>query len=160
ERDAVPAGPDTAAHEAAIAARFAASAAELLRRIEAEPAVAGVAFASHYPGSEWAGRIEVEGAGTRSAVWVNPVDVGLFTVFDVPVLAGRGFVQADAARGANAVVVDRVFVEQVLGGGNAVGRRVRRIIRGEDGTGEVEAGPWLEIVGVVPAFTPPPPFET
>src|SRR5690554_3294599 len=87
ERDAVPAGPDTAAHEAAIAARFAASAAELLRRIEAEPAVAGVAFASHYPGSERVGQIEVEGAGTRSTVWFNQVDVDLFTVFEVPVLA-------------------------------------------------------------------------
>src|SRR5690606_15813076 len=102
----------------------------------------------------------VEDAGTRSAVWFNEVDIDLFTVFDVPILAGRGFVQSDAARGANAVVVDRVFAEQVLGGGDVIGRRVRRVVRREDGTGEVEAGPWLEIVGVVPAFTPPPPFET
>ncbi|HEX7091880.1 MAG TPA: ABC transporter permease [Longimicrobiales bacterium] len=156
---AVPAAPD-AANEAAIAARFAASAAELLRRIEAEPAVAGGAFASHYPGSEPVGQIEVEGAGTRSSAWFNEVDVDLFTVFDVPVLAGRGFVQADAARGANTAIVDRVFAERVLGDGNVIGRRVRRVERGEDGTGEVEAGPWLEIVGVVPAFTPPPPFES
>lgn len=158
--DAVPASPDAAAHEAAIAARLAAGAAELLRRIETEPAVAGVAFASHYPGSESTAGIEVEDAGTRSAVWFNEVDIDLFTVFDVPILAGRGFVQSDAARGANAVVVDRVFAEQVLGGGDVIGRRVRRVVRREDGTGEVEAGPWLEIVGVVPAFTPPPPFET
>ena len=158
--DAVPADPDTASYEAAIAARFAASAAELLRRIEAEPEVAGVAFASHYPGSERVGQIEVEGAGTRSPVWFNQVDVDLFTVFGIPVLAGRGFVQADAAPGANTVIVDRAFAEQVVGGGNVIGRRIRRIERGEDGTGEVEVGPWLEIVGVVPTFTPPPPFES
>jgi len=158
-RDAVPAGPDTAAHEAAIAARFAASIAELLRRIEAEPEVAGVTFASRYPGSEWIGQIEVEGAGTQSYIWFNQVDVDLFTVFDVPVLAGRGFTPADAAPGVNAVVVDRAFAEEVLGGGDVIGRRIRRIERGEPGTDEVETGPWLEIVGVVPAFTPPPPFE-
>jgi hypothetical protein len=29
----------------------------------------------------------------------------------------------------------------------------------QEGSGEGDPGPWLEIVGVVPAFTPPPPFQ-
>ncbi|HEU0077767.1 MAG TPA: ABC transporter permease, partial [Longimicrobiaceae bacterium] len=160
EREGAPAGRDPAAHEEAVAARFRGSAAELLRRLRAEPAVSGVALASRFPGSEEVGQVEVEGAGTRSWVWTNQVDAGLFAVFDVPVVAGRGLVEADAARGANAVVVDRVFAERVLGGGDVLGRRVRALAPAADGEpGKVEAGPWLEIVGVVPEFTVPPAFE-
>jgi hypothetical protein len=143
-----------------MAARFRGSAAELARRLRADPAVSGVAFASRFPGSEEAGRIEVEGAGTRSWVWTSQVDPGLFAVFDVPVVAGRGFVESDAAPGSSAVVVDRVFAERVLGGGDVLGRRVRYLAPAPDGAaGGAEAGPWLEIVGVVPEFTVPPAFE-
>lgn len=103
------------------------------------------------------GAVEVEGAADRSWVWSNQVDVDLFTVFRVPVLAGRGFVEADADRGSNAVVVDRVFADEGLGGGDVLGRRIRQVaVRGDGGE---EAGPWLEVVGVVPAFTVPPAFE-
>jgi putative ABC transport system permease protein len=154
EREGAPAGREAGA------ARFRAGAAELVRRLEAEPAVSGVAFADRFPGSENVGRIEVEGAGTRSWAWSSRVDVDLFAVLDVPVVAGRGFVESDAARGPGAVVVDRVFAERLLGGGNVLGRRVRQLAPAADGApGEVEAGPWLEVVGVVPEFTVPPAFE-
>src|SRR5690606_20154375 len=56
----------------------------------------------------------------------------------------------------NAVIVDRAFADEIAAGGNVVGRRIRRRIT-QDGVTTPDE--WLEIVGVVPAFTPPPPFE-
>jgi ABC-type antimicrobial peptide transport system permease subunit len=76
------------------------------------------------------------------------VAVNLFDVFEVPVVAGRGFSVSDARPDASAVMVDDTFVQQ-HGGGNVVGRRVR-YARSPDG--ETPPGPWFEIVGVVPAF--------
>lgn len=141
----------------AVRSRFQGGAAELLRRLETEPAVAGVTFASAFPGSEGAGRVEVEGREAWRWVRVNRVDPGLFSLFEVPVVAGRGFTDADAGPGGNAVVVDRVFVETVLGGGDVLGRRLRHLARTE--SGELDEGPWLEIVGVVPTFTVEPDFD-
>jgi putative ABC transport system permease protein len=141
------------------AARFAANVAEVVRRLRAEPAVAGVAYATRYPGTESVGEFEVDGTGRRSWTWASGVDVDLFDVFDVRVLAGRGFVPADATTGSNVALVDRTFAEEIAPGGRAIGRRVRRIERATDGSGRTETGPWLEIVGVVETFVPPPPFE-
>lgn len=158
ERQAAVPTPDSAAHDAALAGRFTVGVSEVVRRLTAEPEVAAVTFARSYPGHEaYSGSLEVEGAGARGGGWVNQVDVDLFSVFDVPILAGRGFVESDAVRGSNAVIVDRMFAEHVLGGGSVLGRRVREFERGA--SGEEVPGPWLEIVGVVPAFSPPPPFQ-
>jgi hypothetical protein len=144
-----------------MSARFANAVSELMRRLEDEPSVAGVTFASSYPGNEaFVDRVEIEGAGERSWVWINQVDRDLFGVFGIPVLAGRDFTASDAGPGSNAVIVDRVFAEHIIGGGNVLGRRVRRWRRTQEGANvREEPGPWLEIVGVVPAYTPPPTFE-
>jgi len=167
EREEAPPSAEAEAYERAFEGRFHKSAAELLRRLEAEPAVSSVTFARTFLGGGTYARIEVErdaertstAADTasppapvsRSAV-VNNVDVDLFRVLDVPILVGRGFDDGDRREGANTVIVNRVFAEQLLGGGNAVGRRVRFLDRrGSDGT--IEAGPWLAVVGVVPDFT-------
>jgi hypothetical protein len=101
--------------------------------------------------------MQVEGGGRSVPAWTNSIDPGLLDVFDVPILAGRGFTPADAAPGSNTVIVDRAFADAVSAGGNVVGRRVRERILEDDGSAAPDA--WLEIVGVVPAFTPPPPFE-
>jgi hypothetical protein len=103
--------------------------------------------------------MEVEGLQVRNWAWANEIDTDLFAVFALPILAGRGFVPLDAARGSNAVIVDQTFAEQMLAGRPVIGQRVRQWVRRQDNSGEADAGPWLEIVGVVPAFTPPPPFE-
>jgi len=78
----------------------------------------------------------------------NAVAVNLFDVFEVPVVAGRGFTAADVRPNASAVLVDDAFVAKV-GGGNVVGRRIRYQPSGD---GDVSINPWFEIVGVVPAF--------
>lgn len=146
------------------AARYRASANELLRRLESEPALAGVAFASRFPGDEAYARIEVEPsiAGPTSGPdtepepvtvvgRINQVDTDFFDVLGVQVLEGRGFLESDARDESNPVIVDRVFADEVLGGLHVLGRRVRRISRRTGAEpGQVDAGPWLRVVGVVP----------
>ena len=139
---------------------------ELLLRLEAEPTVADVTFAGRFPGYEGLARFEVEpGVGDSATdpdnrpapvtvvVRINQVETGFFDVLDVPVLDGRGFEESDARDDSNPIVVDRVFAERVQGDSHVLGRRIRRIIRITRRTGspeEIETGPWLRIVGVVP----------
>jgi hypothetical protein len=88
-------------------------------------------------------------------VLVNHVGVDLFEIFDVPMVAGRAFVDADAGEGSRAVIVNQTFADRIAGGANAVGR----LIRYADGAGvpSDESGreQWYEIVGVVPDFPEP-----
>ena len=78
-----------------------------------------------------------------------PVDDAFFDVYDLPLLTGRGFEAGDFAAGRTAVIVNRAFVETVLGHGNPLGRRVR-YIRTENSVAPQASGDyWYEIVGVV-----------
>jgi len=85
----------------------------------------------------------VGGPRVRRYVRANQVDRAFFKVFDVSALAGRTFDGRDFGAAATAVV-DQTFVRQVIGGGHAIGRRVRPV----PAPGS-EAGPWYEIVGIV-----------
>lgn len=120
--------------------------AELLRRVAAMPEVAGVTFASTSSGA----RIEVEdpthatSSNLSGRLGIAP---DYFEVLGVPLLAGRHFEEGDAVEGAAAAIVNRAFVEQFFGGGDALGRRLR-IVNAADGSVR-ESAPWFEIVGVV-----------
>ncbi|HEX2092851.1 MAG TPA: ABC transporter permease [Longimicrobiaceae bacterium] len=148
-------------------ARYGELQAELVRRLEAEPSVAEVTFALHSPGQEPKVRVEVEGAptpgsapgaaaGSGSSVGHEArsgrVDIDFFDVFDTAILTGRRFNPGDLSAASTAVVVNRSFVQQVLGGGSALGRRVRYVGRGGDAPDDLELGRWYEIVGVVSDF--------
>jgi predicted permease len=134
-------------------------AADLHRRLDAEPGM-DASFAIRFPGvEEPPARIEMEGVAQPPGVLVNHVGPDLFDAFDVPIVAGRAFVDADTRQGSS-VIVDQMFVDRVAGGANVVGRYVRYVQRYD--SRDAEPGPWLEIVGVVPAFVPPtlpPPFN-
>jgi predicted permease len=164
EREEMTPTTDSAAFRRAREERLRARGAELLRRLETEPAVAGVAFASHFGEGGGSARVEVDD-GRRTAadtardraapgggyyVWSNRVAANFFTVLGVPILAGRGFTATDALEGSTAVIVDQAFADQLLGGGNAIGRRVRHLRWTSDAPdAEIERGPWMEIVGLV-----------
>jgi cell division protein FtsX len=158
-----PPSAEADAYRQEFASRFADRQTELVSRLEREPGVAAVTFASHVPG-DWAwssgaaGTIEVEdprraAEPARHHVSFVQADPGLFAVYDVPILMGRSFHSADLAGTATAVIVNRSFVQQVLGGGDALGRQFR-YTRTEDGLepGGVEMGGSYEIVGVVSDF--------
>lgn len=149
----VPPGVDPQEHVRALRSRFGAMRPELARRLEAEPGVTDVVFSTSRPSNEGQRRVEIEGVPAPAAAKghtarVNRVEPDFFRVFGAPVLAGRAFTAADLDTTANAVVVNRAFVRDLLGGASAVGRRVRYADVGEDGR-EPHPNPWLEIVGVV-----------
>jgi putative ABC transport system permease protein len=78
----------------------------------------------------------------------SEVAPNLFDVFEIPVVAGRGFSEGDVRPQPTVVIVDDNFVQRV--GGNVIGRRIRYSASYE---GDVTNSPWYEIVGVVPAFS-------
>ena len=142
---------------------FAAAVRELERRLANEAAVAGVAVAEQLPlmATLTARAIEVGGASpaeqsSRPTVGVSAVAPNLFEVFQMPVLAGRTFNSLDLNENANTVVVNSLFVDRILGGRNAIGRRIRYASNEpKDGReSPAEPGPWLEIVGVVRDLVP------
>jgi putative ABC transport system permease protein len=153
--EAAPADTSGEAHRA----RAAATAAELERRLEADPGVLGATFADRMPRMAHPhGGIELDAGGAE------PVDPGIgfhrvsfasvapdyFAVVGVPVLRGRGFHAGDLQPGARTVVVNESFVQRVLGGRNPIGRHLRHLPRPRrDGSAPADE-PWYEIVGVVP----------
>jgi putative ABC transport system permease protein len=155
-----PAGMDAEAYEKELTARFVGLQAELVRRLQAESWVTDVALGTNLPGAGRWSRLEVEGVpstagGAGLAVAVTNVDASYFATYGAPVLAGRGFAPADVDTAATAVVVNQAFVDEFLGGGSALGRRVRYAAAGEPEPGDpADAVPqrWYEIVGVVRDF--------
>jgi len=126
--------------------RLAAAQRALVERLQAEPGVRSVAVAATLPRMEHRSLVlEVDG-DEGSPQWVRfaRVDVDYFGALGTPILSGRDFDPADLEGPTTAVIVNTVFVERRLGGGDALGRRVR-IATTRGG----EEGPWLEIVGVV-----------
>lgn len=126
----------------------------LVRWMDAEPGVRGVAIGSPLPGMQHPSRrVELDGEDRPEGFEGHPVmratvDVGFFEGLGHEILAGRAFNTGDL-RGTidqdrTAVIVNTSFVDRVLGGRNAIGQRVRYMI--PEGQ---EPGPWYEIVGVV-----------
>lgn len=159
-------GADDGAFERLYAQRYD----ELASRLEGDAAVSAVTFSRQVPGEETVVWVDVEGVptpqeapeagyavrtGTRHGhqVLSGLVAVNLFDAFDVPVLTGRTFARSDTAPTEATVVANRTFVDRVLGGGNAIGRRVRYVGISRDSNGQdVPLGRWYEIVGVVADF--------
>jgi predicted permease len=136
------------------AARSADRLEELMRRLEAEPDVAGVTYRAQLAGR--GGTVQVEGvpapeeSPSGHAVGSTGVHPGYFDVFGARLLTGRRFGPADLGEEAGAVVVSEAFVRRVLGGGDALGRRIRHVVPEEGaGAGEARTARWYEVVGVV-----------
>jgi putative ABC transport system permease protein len=134
-------------------AQFRDRLAEVIRRLEEDPAISAVTFAQAVPGAEQSQMIETESGSSGGSSFflsqANLVATNLFDVFGVRVVAGRAFTAADAQPGAAAAIVDQAFADRLAPGGNAVGRRVRLAVP----DGVKNPNPWMEIVGVVPVFS-------
>ena len=143
---------------------------EVMRRLRAEPDVAGVTFVAGVRGRTGRLPLEVEGIGTGAAKATpyvpeeatpyvptanhGTVSVGVdrayFDVYGLGLVAGRGFEAQDTDAASRTIIVNRSFVRKVLGGGNALGRRVRFATEAKDVTASApQYGPWHEVVGVV-----------
>jgi predicted permease len=147
---------------------FARSAAELMRRLKTEGGVDGATFTLVVPGEEPTAWIEAEGIpmppesrretsgyavrdGTFGhEVRFNHVGSDFFETFRAPVLTGRAFAVEDSVSGSGAVIVNRSFAQEIFGGREVLGRRLRYIGRSGDARPEdIEFGRWYEVVGVV-----------
>lgn len=118
--------PEQYARESA--QRFTKLKVDLLARLEAEPPVADVTSAQSRPGDEPRARFEIDGetpppSGAPIARY-NHVAVDYFDAFGARVVAGRALTGSDA-QSSPAVVVNQAFVNRILGGGTAIGRRLR-----------------------------------
>jgi putative ABC transport system permease protein len=146
----VPLGAGTSGLSAS-SAGIGATRDELARRLASEPSVLGVTFSSTPPGAQheqaWfeldAENLPAE-MPVRSRAGVASVAFDFFDVLDAPV-EGRAFLSAEQRSAGKVVVVNRSFVEDVLGGRSPIGRSIRRAA---SRTGE--PGPWYEVIGVAP----------
>jgi putative ABC transport system permease protein len=120
----------------------------LVARLDAEPAVTGVTFATEIPGNHWYDHTEFEGTNSRRSARSARVAVNYFGVFGVTFVAGRAFTPGDlASANVRPVIVNRTFAEQMPPGGRVLGRRIRFVYHGDTGRRA-----WHEIVGVVDDF--------
>ena len=157
ERDDATPAALAASYDSLMDARFVERAGALLRSLEGEPAVAGVAFSRRAPSKGISARFELDD-GSTMFVLANNVDLDMFDVLGVPIVAGRGFDARDTRGGPRAVVVSRTFADRL--GGMALGRRIRQVwYTGTDDEREIEYGPWLDVIGVVPDFAIPDDFD-
>jgi predicted permease len=124
---------------------------DVLRRLESQPDVSGVAATTHLPGSFSAiSNYHPEGRTYPSerdlpAAHVAMVSPSYFEVLGVRPLAGRTFGSLDTASSLPVVIVNRAFAAEAWPGKDPLGQRVRF----DDEAGE-HSMPWRTVVGVVP----------
>jgi putative ABC transport system permease protein len=150
ERYSADTGADTS--EAAFHARYASAVQRLETRLESEPAVTGIVFAEYLPRQYHPNRqIEVDDGAVAPhderghLVGSSSVDPKYLDVLGVSMLSGRWFTASESRSDARVAVVNKAFVDRVMGGKNPVGRRIRYVHSGDPAT-----RPWSEIIGVTP----------
>jgi len=141
-------------------ARFEAAVRRVRDGLATTPGVRSAVVADKLP-LMWNGyyRIEVDegGAaegtinGTGYQISTAAVEPDFFSAFEAPPIAGRLLTPSDYVGVRRVVVVNQSFVDMVLGGRNAVGRRIRYVVAHYDGQRPptLTRDPWQEIVGVV-----------
>ncbi|MBL8984584.1 MAG: ABC transporter permease [Gemmatimonadetes bacterium] len=152
DMERLPSEPVADTSTAAFHARYLAAAQRLETRLESEPDVMGVVFGQHLPRQYHPNhQVEVdEGAVAPHderghLVGSSNVDPKYLDVLGVPMLSGRWFHTREATPDARVAVVNKSFVDRVMGGRNPIGRRVRYVRKADP-----EAQPWFEIIGVAP----------
>jgi predicted permease len=110
---------------------------ELERRVKQLPGVAAVALSDSLPPSAPARTmpfiaLEAEGRpplspeqGIGGIVGWRSVTPDYFSVLGIPLLAGRGFEDADRKPGAGAIILNEALAQQLFPGDNPLGRTIR-----------------------------------
>jgi len=133
---------------------------QIERRVGGEPNVAAVTFTSRLPRTVHPRRwleidnapLAVPAADRGHRVDTIAVAVSYFDALGARVVSGRALQLSDLGVNPGPVIVNQSFVQRVLQGRNALGRRVRYLEdrwREAPATAETQE-PWHEIVGVVP----------
>lgn len=150
ERTPTEPGADTSA--AAFQARYLAAAQQLETRLASEPDVEGVVFAQHLPRQYHPNhQVEVDAGAVAPhderghLVGSSKVDPKYLDVLGVRMLSGRWFNPSEANHDARVAVVNKAFVDRIMGGNNPIGKRIRYVSRSNP-----DSQPWFEIIGVAP----------
>jgi predicted permease len=142
---------DVYARESAL--RFGKLKTDLLASLEGEAVVEDVTLASAIPGDEPRARIAIDGAAIPQSgapiVRYNHIAADFFDAFGARIINGRMLRDSDGTGSAQAIVVNNAFVMQLLGGANAVGRRVRYMPPRGGAPAVRDTTAEYEIVGVV-----------
>jgi len=93
------------------------------------------------------------GDATSRGGSVEAVTAGYFAALGAPIIAGRGIVDSDRARGASVAVVNEAMARRLWPAESALGRRVRLGAAGE-------AAPIVTVVGVVSSVRRSPMHDT
>jgi predicted permease len=138
----------------AFAGRSRVSIDEFQRRLVEEPGVENVTFADRLPVmDQFKYRIEIDtlaggpASDLRTSTLVQVAE-GFFDTFGTSVIAGRDFAPVEYENG-HVLIVNESFVQNVFGGRNAIGQRIR-ITAGE--IDSLTGDEWYEIIGVVRDF--------
>lgn len=117
---------------------------EIAARVRAVPGVRDAARAMIVPlsGTEWNGRVAVDGLVRPGMAYFNQVSGHYFRAMEVPLLAGRPFDSRDRLGSPAVAIVNQAFARRYLPGGSPVGRTFQ--IEGGD------AQPSFQVVGLVP----------
>ncbi|AKQ67340.1 hypothetical protein A176_004252 [Myxococcus hansupus] len=128
-------------------ARKRAFVQDVAERMKARPGVEAVGFVNDAPlgGSGTDGDFQLEGdtnpSGERRHTAFRVATPDYFAALRIQVRQGRDFGPQDSEKGAPVIIVNEAFVRKYLGGGEALGRRVR--LDWDDHQ------PFRDIVGVV-----------
>jgi putative ABC transport system permease protein len=121
---------------------------DIVRRVEGLPGVAA-AFASNFvPLDEGggSGHAIVDGraapAGEEPIIQFTAATPHLFRTMGVPIVKGRGFLDAEGKERAPVAVINETMAEKLWPGTDAVGRRFR--------LAETEPAEWLTVIGIAP----------
>jgi macrolide transport system ATP-binding/permease protein len=120
---------------------------ELESNVRAMPGVQSASLASSVPISSFpsAQRVYVENRPLQPDspppnTLFNRIDSGYFETMGIPVLLGRGFLESDNGAAPLVAVINQTMADRLWPGEEPVGRRFSM---------KSEAGPFLEVVGVV-----------
>ena len=116
-----------------------------LERVSALPGVEGAAFAWGVPltGNNWPGTFEFEGQPPvarptdAAPLPVRSVTPGYFAILRMALVEGRDFRDSDARDAPSVAIVNRALVDRYFPDGNAVGKKVWRVINGKQLPSEV-----------------------
>lgn len=151
---------DSGLDSSAYATRVRTSFDALQARLAAEPGVEHVTFADRMPvqdqlkygfAVDTAAGVPANGLRRSAMTYVSE---GYFDSFGGSMIAGRDFASSEYERlGGRVLIVNQAFAQNVFGGRNAVGQRIRLTsYDAEETLFGVDKDQWLEIVGVVKNF--------
>jgi len=121
---------------------------ELLSRLSAVPGVLSAAQVDRTPvtGGNWDNLVAADGASAATSgkqSYFNRSSPGYFRTMETPLMAGRDFDERDTVAAPKVAIVNEVFVRQIFGGTNPIGRTFH--MAADAGTPE----PLFQVVGLV-----------